>query len=338
MSVRLLLSSALVSVLPSLAATAPEVIADIAPVHSLVARVMEGVGDPALLVPPGQSPHDYALRPSDAARLDAAGIVIWTGEGLVPWLTGPLATLAPDAVSVALLESPGWTTLPRRTDPAFEAGHDHGHEDHGHEDHAHDDHDHGEHAHDDHDDHGHDAHGDHADHDHGATDPHAWLDPVVAAAWGRTIAETLAAADPDNAATYRANAEALARDLDALTATITAEVAPLRGRGYVVAHDAFQYFETRFDLPASGAVALTDATAPGPARIAALRDLVASGGVVCVLTDPATDPAWSDLIREGTAARTALADAEGVSLDPGPDLYPALLTGLAAALTECLAD
>ena len=69
--------------------------ADIAPVHSIVARVMQGVGAPELIVPPGASEHDYALRPSEAARLQAADLVVWVGPGLTPWLAGPIAALAP---------------------------------------------------------------------------------------------------------------------------------------------------------------------------------------------------------------------------------------------------
>ena len=60
--------------------------ADIAPVHSLVAMVMRDAGSPALIVPPGASPHGYALRPSQARALQEAEIVFRIGPGLTPWL------------------------------------------------------------------------------------------------------------------------------------------------------------------------------------------------------------------------------------------------------------
>ena len=47
----------------SAAADAPSVVADIAPIHSLVAKVMDGIGEPKLIVPNETSPHDYRLRP-----------------------------------------------------------------------------------------------------------------------------------------------------------------------------------------------------------------------------------------------------------------------------------
>jgi zinc transport system substrate-binding protein len=136
--------------------------------------------------------------------------------------------------------------------------------------------------------------------------------------------------------TYRANAEAAAARLAALEAEITAMVAPLAGRAFVVPHDAYQYFETAFALPASGAIALSDATAPGPARIAELRDRVAAGDIACILTDPQTNAEWSTLLREEGVARTAEVDPDGTNVTPGPDAHATILRGIAAALADCL--
>ncbi len=291
---------------------------------------MGDLGEPQLLLPPGVSVHDFQMRPSDASVLESAGIVIWTGPSLAPWLTEPLETLATSATHLALLESEGWDPLPLRSDAAFDDGHDHGHG----EEAGHDDHDHAEEAaHDDHDhDHDHDDHG----HDHGDTDPHAWLSPAVASAWLGTIADTLAAADPANADTYRANAAAAVERLSALQASLTAELAPLAGRAYVVPHDAYQYFETAFGLPASGAIALSDAAAPGPARVAELRDRVAQGDIACILTDPQTNPEWSAVLREEGLAETAIVDADGTMVTPGPDAHVTILRNIADALAGCL--
>ncbi len=166
-------------------AEVPNVVVDFAPVHSIVAQLMGGIGEPALLLPPGQSAHDYAMRPSDARTLSEADIVIWMGPSLTPWLEDPIETLAPDAEVITLLDLPGWNALAPREPEEFQLvegdGHDHGeedHDDHGDEDHDdHDDHgDHGDddHAeHDDHDDHGDDDHAEQDDHDDHGDDDHA---------------------------------------------------------------------------------------------------------------------------------------------------------------------
>jgi zinc transport system substrate-binding protein len=292
---------------PALAET-PTILADTAPLHSLVAQVTGDLAAPAMILSPGVSPHDAALRASEAQRLSEADIVFWTGPALVPQLQDPIATLAAGATVVALLDSDGWDSLPRRDDPLFAS-----------DDHDHDDHDH------DHD-------------DHAATDPHAWLDPQVASAWLGTIADTLATADPDNAATYRANATAAQGRLAALTTDLAATLARVAGTPFIVPHDAYQYLERRFGLTAAGAIALSDATAPGPATIAALRDRLATQGIACVLTDPETNPDWVALVIEGTEARTAKVDPDALTLPPGPDLYETMLREMATAIATCLAD
>src|SRR6056297_1885864 len=185
-------------------AETPKVVADITPVHSLVAQVMEGAGTPALLIAPGASPHGYAMRPSEAAALDAAELVFWMGEGLTPWLEGAIDSLAGDAQVIALLGAGETRVLPFREGIAFEAHDEKGHDDHSHDDHGHEGHD--EHGHDEHghDEHGHDEHG----HGHDGADPHTWLDPTNARAWLDVIAAELAGHDPGNAALYKANAAA----------------------------------------------------------------------------------------------------------------------------------
>ena len=78
-------------------AEVPSVAVDIAPVHSLVARVMEGVGEPNLIIPASASPHEYSLRPSEAKSLQNADMVFWEDQELTPWLENSIDTLSQDA-------------------------------------------------------------------------------------------------------------------------------------------------------------------------------------------------------------------------------------------------
>ncbi|WP_300060670.1 zinc ABC transporter substrate-binding protein [uncultured Roseobacter sp.] len=340
-------------------ADVPTVAVDIAPVHSLVARVMEGVGTPQLIVQPGASPHEYSLRPSEAAALQDADLVVWMGEDLTPWMEEAVETLAADASVITLLEADGTVLLDFREGALFEA-HDHGEDEHhgDEKDHAHDDHaedhahDHGEteeHAHEeheeahDHDDHGDDTHAeeahaghDHDGHDHGAHDPHAWLSPENAATWLNLIAAQLSGADPDNAGTYFANAAAAREELAALAEDIDAQLAAVRGGNFIAFHDAYQYFETAFDLPASGAISLSDASDPSPARVAEIQARVKDESIACVLSEPQFNAGLVTTVMDGTAAKTAVLDPLGSDIAPGAELYPQLLRNLAAALVDCL--
>ena len=321
-------------------ADTPNVAVDIAPVHSLVARVMDGVGSPVLIVQPGASPHEYSLRPSDAAALQDADLVFWVGEDLTPWLEGAIETLSENAEVTSLMEAEGTTELELRESALFEA---HDHDDHADSDnHDHDDHNdhenHDEHDDDhaeekDHDDHDHD---DHAEHDHGSHDTHVWLSPENAAIWLNLIAGKLSAADPDNASAYFSNAVAAREEIEALKTEINEILEPARGKEFIVFHDAYQYFEVAFDIPAAGAISLSDASDPSPARIAEIQGRIRAEGIDCVLTEPQFDPRLVQTVLDGTEANTGVSDPIGANIEPGPSFYPQLLRNLATTLSNCL--
>ena len=320
-------------------AEVPQVAVDIAPVHSLVTRVMDGVGAPNLVIQVGASPHEYNLRPSEAQALQDANLVFWIGSDLTPWLADAIQTLAPNASTTALLESEGTIELEFRESALFEA---HAHGDHDEDKHAdhddHDDHDEDKHAdHDDHDDHDEDKHADHDDHDdHGAHDPHAWLSPQNAKTWLNVIASKLSAADPKNAGIYFSNAAAGQTEIDALIAEVNVTLKPVRGMNFIVFHDAYQYFENDFDFPASGAISIADASDPSPARIQEIQGRISNEGIDCVLAEPQFNPGLVATVMDGSEAKTGILDPLGAGLQPGAKLYPELIRNLSKALTNCL--
>ena len=313
------------------------VVASIKPVHSLVAAVMEGVGEPALIVRGAGSEHVHALRPSDAEALENARFVFRIGEGMETFLNGPLATLAAGARVVSLEDAPGLNRLAQREGGPFEAhDHDHGH-DHDHDDgeaaregHDHDGHDHDGHAHQD--DHGHD------DHSHGEYDLHIWLDPANARAMVAEIARALGEADPDNAARYAANAQGYSARLDALVEELRATVEPVRDRPSIVFHDAYQYFEKRFGLNVAGSITVSPEVLPGAQRLSEIRDKVRELGAVCVFSEPQFEPRLVSVVTEGSDARTGVLDPLGAALADGPELYPELMRGLARSFADCLSQ
>ena len=348
MSMRFLLGTGVIcafsAATPSAAvAEVPRVVTDIAPVHSLVAQVMAGVGVPDLLIDQATSPHHFALRPSQARALQEADLVIWIGAGLSPALSGAIADLAGAGKEMALLSVPQTDLLPIREDVRFEAHHHDDHDDHGHDDQGHDDHD--DHGHDDHghDDHGHDDHGHddnedegHEDHAHdGAIDPHAWLDPDNAALWLTAIAEELAAADPDHAQTYLRNAENAARQVEDLADQIEADFAATPPPAFIVFHDAYQYFEDAFDISAQGAISLSDASAPSAARLSEIRTIVAEQGVECLFAEPQFDPDILSAVADAAPVSIAVIDPYGGHISTGVDFYPALLQDLATVISGC---
>ncbi|MGD9295160.1 MAG: zinc ABC transporter substrate-binding protein [Roseobacter sp.] len=307
---------------------------DIAPVHGLVAQVMEGVGVPDLVIPPGASPHGYAMRPSEARALADADIVFWVGPALTPWLQEPIETLASDAQTVSLAQVEGTIQLPFRTGARFDAhahDHDHGHggdADHAHakaEEHAHD--------HDDGAEHTEDAHHRVPD---VAFDSHLWLDPENASLWLGMIADVLAAQDPENAPLYRGNAKTAQAGLTTLAADISARTAPLQGKPFIVFHDAYRYYEARFGVEAVASVTLSDDSAASAARLATVREVIAETGAQCALAEPRANTGLIDAVSESAGIRIGTVDAVGFDLPLGPGYYAALMRQITDGLTECL--
>lgn len=300
------------------ALAAPDAVASTKPIHSLVSAVMGDLGTPRLIVRGAASPHTYSLRPSDAAALENADIVFWTGHGLELFLAKALDSLALKAEVVELAKAPGIVLLPLRQGGAFEA-HAHDEADHDHEGH---DHDH------DHDGHDHDSHGD--------GDMHFWLDPENAGLMVSHIADILAAADPDNADAYRANAEAELQRLDALTAELQVKLAPVAGKPFIVFHDAYHYFEKRFGMHAVGSITLNPEAMPGARRLADIQQRIRDTGAACVFAEPQFDIGYVKTVIEGTGARESSLDGLGAAIPAGPGAYEALLHSFVTSLTSCL--
>lgn len=312
-SCSLFAAAALLSLCHSAAVAAPDVIVSIKPVHSLVAGVMDGVGEPDLLIDGAGSPHAYSLRPSQARALEQADVIFWVGHELETFLEKPIETLGADAQAVSLAEGEGIRLLPYREGGEF-----------------------GDHDHDaegEHEEHAESEHG----HAHEAMDMHIWLDPENAQAMVETIRLALANADPANAGRYDTNAAALKERLERLTADLEAELTPVKDRPFVVFHDGYHYFENRFGLEAAGAITVNPEVSPGAERLSEIRDRLQDLRAACVFAEPQFEPKLVSVVIEGTNARSAVLDPLGASIDNGPDLYFNLLRQMADSFRQCLA-
>lgn len=291
-------------------ADVPKVAVSIKPLQALVAAVMEGVETPGLIVQGAGSEHGYALKYNDARTLSEADIIFRAGPEMETFLNRPLKTLAPQAKVINLAQAKGIKLLDARDGGLFER-HDHN---------------------GDGDNHGHDDKGDkHAD-------LHFWLDPQNAKAAVADIADILSRFDPEHEAVYHANAIGYAARLDQLTRDVTDSLKPVRGRPFVVFHDAYQYFENRFDIFAVAAITVNPEQTPGAGRIAEIRKMVKSLDAVCIFSEPQFEPRLVETIKEGTHAKSGVLDPLGSDLKEGPDLYIKLIENLAGSLKTCLED
>ena len=289
------------------------VVASIKPIHSLVAAVMGDIGTPHLLLEAPTSAHHFTLKPSQARSLQAADIVFWVGPTMEQPLTKALATLAPQAQTLPLIESAGLVLI--NFDEVAPAHEKRDHEKHGLEKH--------------------DKHDEHARHDDHLINPHIWLDPQNAKIMLGVIAARLAKADPENASTYAANADLMAARLATLETDITSQLASYSAARFLVLHDAHVYFERRFGLRNYGAITTEPDVMPTASRVKALRDELREHHFDCIFTEPFLGQKAVALIAEGSKVSIGTLDPIASNLPAGAQLYPDLLISYAKALQSC---
>jgi zinc transport system substrate-binding protein len=287
----------------------PRVVASIKPIHSLVAGVMGQRGSLFLLIPGSFSEHGYTLKPSDARHLQQANLVFWIGDEMETYLTKPIQALPKETSVVTLADAKGIALLSAREDPAFEA-----------------------HTHS-----GQENHKD-SNHTHSEPDLHIWFNPQNAMAMVNAIVTSLSNADPMQAAYYMQNGENLKKSLAALDQEISESLRPLKGKPYIVSHDAYQYFEHRYGIPARGSLTLTPDQSPSAGRLKDIRSKIKNLGAVCVFAEPQIKPNLIETVIAGTQAKADALDPNGALIEPGPGLYFTLLRSNTAALVRCLSS
>ena len=308
----LTITATLLSTITFIAQAEINVVASVKPVHSLVSAVMEGIGVPDLIVKGAASPHTYALKPSQAEQIEKADLVFWMGHSLETFMEKPLEALATRAMVVELMDSEGLKKLKMREGGGFD-------------DHDHDEHD--EHSKESHDEHG-----------HGEFDVHVWLDPENAKVMANEIMEALKKVDPGNAKKYETNTKKIVEKLNQLVSEISAELSSVKGKGFIVFHDAYQYFEERFGLKAVGSITVSPEVVPGVKRIKELKTKIKELNALCVFSEPQFKPKLVSTVVEGTKAKTGVLDPLGASIQNGPKLYFFLIRDMANSLNKCLSD
>lgn len=268
------------------------------PLQLIAAAVQDGAGTPAVLLPPGASPHHYALRPSDARALREATLFYWIGPDLEGFLSKALEGRSQP--SLAVQELPG-LQLRRFVGGAGSRGDEH----------------------------------DHA-HRPGTLDAHLWLLPANARLIAARMAADLEAADPANAARYQANLAAFEARLDSLDRHLKARLAKLAGKPYFVFHEAYGYYEAAYGLEHAGVFSLSPDVQPGARQVARMRQRLQEAGPTCVFSEPPLQPRLARTLSAGLPVRLAELDPLGSTIPVGPQGYEQLLERLGEELAGCL--
>ena len=306
-----------------------KVVASIKPIHSLASYLMNGVAKPDLIVDGYASPHGFAMKPSHAKMLQNADLIFWVGEDVENFLEKPLGSIAKKAEKIELMQIKGLQVLKFRERNIFDDHDDHGHDDHDKKE------DHDSHAKkEDHDDHGKkEDHDDHERHAHGEFDPHIWLDPINAKVILNEMVEHLIENDPKNEAKYKSNLDEALKDIDKLTIDVMTELS--NSVSSIVFHDAYQYFEKRFNVNILGAFTVNTDVMPGAEQLAEIREIIEHDKVACVFSEPQFNPDIIKAVAKDMNIKTGVIDPLGATLNPGKDLYFSLIKNMSASFKGC---
>jgi zinc transport system substrate-binding protein len=302
-SIILLIGLVLMSIVSGrsgLAAEPPVAMASIGPLHALLTQVTHGVSKSEVLLPPGASPHHFALRPSDMLRLQEADVLFWVGPALEEALVNPIQALGANIHTVEVMNGNELPLLPRREAGVLNAG----------------------------------GMGAPVS---GEPDPHIWLDPQLAGMIMGTMADELAKIDPAHASKYLENAIAGQQAMEALIIAASAYLKPIKDRPYVVYHDAYQYFENRFGLHPMAIVSIDSDYAPSAKRVHEIRELVRANAGVCIFVEPQFTPKIVETLRKGTDTRVGILNPTIVKGSDGLVAYERMIWQLAHRIGQCFA-
>ncbi|KNC09663.1 zinc ABC transporter substrate-binding protein [Klebsiella sp. RIT-PI-d] len=284
------------------------VVASIKPLGFIAAAIADGVTDTQVLLPDGASEHDYSLRPSDVKRIKNADLVVWIGPDMEAFMTKSVQG-TPEAKKVTIADL-------AKVKPLLQKGHD-----------------------DDDDEHGHDGDegekGDHHHH-HGDYNMHLWLSPEIAKASAVAIHQKLVELMPQSRATLDANLQAFEDNLAATDKQVGTELAPLKGKGYFVFHDAYGYYEKHYGLTPLGHFTVNPEIQPGAQRLHEIRTQLVEQKATCVFAEPQFRPAVVEAVARGTSVRMGTLDPLGTSIKLGKESYSQFLTQLANQYASCL--
>ena len=286
-------------------AAATNVVASIKPVELLVKAVAGDSVEVSTLVPPGSSPHNYSMKPSQRRALEQADVIFWVGPEMETFLHRLLGGKEFAGRAVAFLESEGG-----------ESEHDEHHDEHGH-------------------DHESDAH----HHDHGdGEDPHIWVDPILALDMAKDIRNALAELEGANPEQLNANLERFQTELLNKEQSIRASFAGLDNVSLFAYHDAFTRYAKHYGLTLEGVLTLNPELSPGARHIADVQAKLEAANQPCLLTEPQFNRQWWRSITEGLNVTFSTWDPLATNIESTPSGYIDFQQSVADAVLKCLPE
>ena len=273
-----------------------DIVASIKPLQLIAQEIAGPDSVVSLLVPPNQSPHHFALKPSDARKVARAQMIVWIGPGMEIFLKDLLSLIPDDSVVIESMSLTGLRKYPldrqrrSQTEPLADS----------------------------------------------QVDAHIWLDTGNATLIAAEIVKHLLVLDPTNSSLYKNNMEKFVARLTTLRAEMAEELNAIRGVKYAVYHNAFQYFEMEFGLKHQFEFVQDSEIPPGVRQLLNARKLTDEKAISCVIKDVSARSAIIDTVLADRKIKVVTADLLGQHLSTVEHSYAGLMSRLKDNFLTCL--
>ncbi|WP_406097130.1 metal ABC transporter substrate-binding protein [Streptomyces sp. NBC_01013] len=273
------------------------VVASFYPMQFLAEQIGGNHVSVSTLTKPGVEPHDLELSPREVGGLSDADYILYL-KGLQPAVDDAIKL----SESEHTVDAAKLTTL--EDHGAEVGGEEHGHEHEGEE---------------------------------AGADPHIWLDPVKYAQVAKGVGKSLEKADPDHAADYRKNTDALVAKLDALDTAYEKGLKNTATKTFITTHSAFGYLAERYGLTQEGIAGIDPEAEPSPARISALHSIAQEKKVTTVFFETLASDKTAKTVARDTGLKTDVLDPlEGITGKSKGDDYIEVMESNLIALQKAL--
>ena len=307
----------------SLSAQAVSVSVSITPLAGIVAPLL-GEGDELhVILKPGQSPHGFQMTPADMKTLSRSDLLITVGTPVDVWIEKAQKRLAVNTLSMRELND--LVLHPIRKGGLWEDD-DHGHHSHHHHEHHHDEH-----------------HSNKAKKHLQDVDGHLWLSVDNAKILIKAASKKLQNLNPNRANAYKQREADWLAQIEVADRFVNQSLAPLKNKPFLVLHDAFQYFEKRYQLNGVGSIQLNPLISPSLKRVHELRNRIQMRSVNCVFKEPQFPSKRVEMVARGLPIKMGVLDPMGINFGqsdgkkmPQYLLYNDFLMKLSNQFQQCL--
>jgi zinc transport system substrate-binding protein len=286
-----------------LPARAKQVVVSVEPLRLIIAPLLNDVADVDVLIRPGQSPHHYALKPSDIVKMSQARLTLWFGPSLEPFLTKAIARLPSEQVIQLDKLDLAWRSL-------SEPEHDHSQ--------------------------AHEKDHEHHDHESSDIDPHFWLSPSFVRQVLGPVVKELSLHFPAQVEQIISNHQRFDTQLIEIEKAVSASLKGGRSQAFVTYHRSLEYFVAEFALNQQGIIAANLERNLSGKTLLDLRRQIQQNNVVCILSEPEFSQVNLTKVTQGMAVKQVEVDLLGAKLSSDNAQYQALMRRLAEDVRRCL--